>query len=67
MGKSWKKKGERFLADTPIDFKWSSQCYTLKEILTNFKLPVVVQCRDDTNPEHVQVGNVSLNSSIGIV
>ena len=55
MGKPWKKRERVVSPDTPVDYKWSSQSYTLKEILSNFKLPVVVQCREDTYAEHVQV------------
>ncbi|XP_062575014.1 uncharacterized protein LOC134236872 [Saccostrea cucullata] len=31
------------------DMQWSSQSYTLKEIVDNFKLPLVVKCSDKTN------------------
>jgi len=59
MGKAWKRRERRERAcpipDVPGDYKWSAQNYTLKDILSNFKLPVVVQCRDDTDPEHLQV------------
>lgn len=47
MGKSWKRK-DRLVPCQQNDYKWSSQSYTLKEILNNFKLPIVVQCRQDT-------------------
>lgn len=56
MGKDWKRRERQAGSpEVPGDYKWSSQSYTLKDILTNFKLPVVVQCREDTNAEHLQV------------
>lgn len=56
MGKAWKRRERPApVSEVPGDYKWSSQSYTLKDILNNFKLPVVVQCRDDTNAEHLQV------------
>lgn len=47
MGKSWRRR-DHLVPCQQTDYKWSSQSYTLKEIQTNFKLPVVVQCREDT-------------------
>ncbi|ESO92637.1 hypothetical protein LOTGIDRAFT_233078 [Lottia gigantea] len=31
-----------------VDFQWSTQSYTLKEIISKFKLPCVVQCSADS-------------------
>ncbi|KAK3600680.1 hypothetical protein CHS0354_029544 [Potamilus streckersoni] len=45
MGKLWKQKTHTTL-DEPIKYKWSLQYYTLKEILTFFKLPIIVQCEE---------------------
>ncbi|KAL3869227.1 hypothetical protein ACJMK2_041935 [Sinanodonta woodiana] len=45
MGKLWKQKTHVSL-DDPIKYKWSLQYYTLKEILTFFKLPIIVQCEE---------------------
>ncbi|KAL4235986.1 hypothetical protein ACF0H5_004374 [Mactra antiquata] len=53
MGKPWKRK-ERPQVDLSSDYKWSAQSYTLKGILNNFKLPVVVQCREETNASELQ-------------
>lgn len=65
MGKAWKRRERQAGSpEVPGDYKWSSQSYTLKDILTNFKLPVVVQCREDTNAEHLQVGTYNLNTSL---
>lgn len=53
MGKQWKKK-ERPQPEVTSGYKWSSQSYTLKQILKNFKMPVVIQCSEETNAEHLQ-------------
>jgi len=69
MGRPWRKKDRVAAAPPPDaegDYKWSSQSYTLRDIMTNFKLPVVVQCREDTSPDHMQVGGLSVSYTLGL-
>ncbi|XP_052774319.1 uncharacterized protein LOC128212948 isoform X2 [Mya arenaria] len=55
MGRKWRRREQAAIAtEEPNDYKWSSQSYTLKGILASFKLPVVVQCREDTDAQNLQ-------------